>query len=40
MRAAWPVYAHGIATHFAHHLSISEAHVLSEQMTRVLDGLQ
>lgn len=40
MRAAWPIYSRGIATHFARHLSSTEAEVLSEQMMRVLDALQ
>jgi len=39
IRTAWPIYAHGIATHFASHLSGDEARALTQSMTRLLDAL-
>ncbi|HEV2235627.1 MAG TPA: MarR family transcriptional regulator [Ktedonobacterales bacterium] len=35
LRGAWPVYARGIATYFAAHLSTDEARVLAEVLGRV-----
>lgn len=40
MRKAWPVYAQGIATHFAHALSGSDVEVITQSMTRMLDALE
>ena len=36
MRAAWPVYARGIAVHFAAHLSAAEAETFAAAFTRIL----
>ncbi|HEY7982746.1 MAG TPA: MarR family transcriptional regulator [Ktedonobacterales bacterium] len=35
LRAAWPVYARGIATYFAAHLSADEARALADALGRV-----
>ena len=35
LRQAWPVYARGIAEHFAHHISADEAQTLSAALERV-----
>jgi DNA-binding MarR family transcriptional regulator len=35
-RRAWPVYARGIAAHFARHLSADEAAVIERVLTRLL----
>lgn len=40
LRKAWPIYAQGISTHFAQHLSADEAKLLSGSMARVLDALR
>ncbi len=40
MRQSWPVYARGIARHFARHLSDAEARTLTEVLTRVLDAIK
>jgi DNA-binding MarR family transcriptional regulator len=39
-RRAWPVYARGIAAHFARHLSEDEATVITRAMERVLAAEQ
>jgi DNA-binding MarR family transcriptional regulator len=39
MRAAWPVYARGIATYFASQLSTGEAQTIAAGLTRMLDAL-
>jgi DNA-binding MarR family transcriptional regulator len=39
MRTAWPIYARGIATYFAPHLSSGDAHTLTQSLTRVLNAL-
>ena len=36
LRQAWPVYAQGIAGHFARHLATAEARTLTEALQRVL----
>ena len=36
LRKAWPVYAAGIANHFAQHLETAEARTLTEALQRVL----
>lgn len=38
MRAAWPVYARGIADYFARHLSDAEAALLADALGRMLAG--
>jgi DNA-binding MarR family transcriptional regulator len=38
LRKAWPVYAKGIADHFARHLSEAEARTLADALTRVRDA--
>ena len=38
LRQAWPVYARGIASHFAQHLDAVEARTLTEALQRVLDA--
>ncbi len=35
LKKAWPVYAKGIADHFARHLSEAEARTLADAMTRM-----
>ncbi len=35
LRRAWPVYARGIATHFARHLNDEEARTLTAALERV-----
>jgi len=40
LRRAWPVYARGIATHFARHLGEAEARTLTEALARVLDAIR
>lgn len=40
MRKAWPVYAQGIATHFADYLAEHEARTLTLAMNRVLNNLR
>jgi DNA-binding MarR family transcriptional regulator len=37
LRKAWPVYARGIQTHFARHLSDDEARIYEETLRRMLD---
>ena len=39
MRKAWPVYAHGITTHFAQHLADEELQLLTRSLQRVLRTL-
>jgi DNA-binding MarR family transcriptional regulator len=39
VRSAWPVYARGIARHFARHLSEDEARAMTDALTRVINGL-
>ena len=36
LRQAWPVYARGIASHFAHHLNDAEAQTLTDALQRIL----
>src|SRR3712207_2451026 len=36
LRAAWPIYARGIATHFARHLSVDDAQSLENALGRAL----
>jgi DNA-binding MarR family transcriptional regulator len=38
LRAAWPVYAKGIANHFARHLEEVEVRTLADALQRVLDA--
>ena len=38
LRQAWPVYARGIATHFAQHLDAVEVRTLTEALHRVLNA--
>lgn len=38
LRKAWPVYARGIAQHFARYLSAAEAEVVREAFGRMLGG--
>lgn len=40
LRQAWPIYARGIANHFAHYLSDAEAEVITAALTRMLDALK
>jgi DNA-binding MarR family transcriptional regulator len=35
-RRAWPVYAHGIAAHFANHLTADEATVIGQALERMI----
>ncbi|NJO83866.1 MAG: MarR family transcriptional regulator [Blastochloris sp.] len=39
LQAAWPVYAHGISTYFAQHLSDVDARTVAEALTRMLAAL-
>lgn len=39
LRKAWPVYARGIKTHFAQHLSDDEALVYRESLARILEAI-
>ncbi|MCA1667861.1 MAG: MarR family transcriptional regulator [Thermomicrobia bacterium] len=38
MAAAWPIYARGITTYFAHHLTDTEAALLTDALGRTLAG--
>ena len=38
LRAAWPIYARGIADYFARHLTDTEAETITAALTRVFDG--
>lgn len=38
LRRAWPIYAHGIATYFAQHLSPQEIRVMQEALSKVVDA--
>jgi DNA-binding MarR family transcriptional regulator len=38
LRQAWPVYARGIASHFARHLSVEEAGALTQALQRMLNA--
>ena len=40
LRKAWPIYARGIATYFAQHLSEADARVLSVAFDRILDAIR
>ncbi len=40
LRRSWPVYAQGITTYFANHLSPAEAQTLSDVFTRLLEAAQ
>ena len=40
MRQAWPVYASGIQSYFAHYLNVDEAHLLTEAFSQMLEGLR
>jgi DNA-binding MarR family transcriptional regulator len=40
LRKAWPVYAHGIQTHFAAYLSDEEARLYTESLARMLDAIE
>ncbi len=39
LRKAWPVYARGIQTHFAQHLSDDEAKVYADSLARMLQAM-
>lgn len=39
LRKAWPIYAQGIQTHFAHYLSADEAQIFANVLTRILEGM-
>lgn len=39
LQKAWPIYAQGIAKYFARHLSVSDAQLLTQRMTHMLDAL-
>ena len=40
LRRTWPVYARGIAEHFARHLSDEEARTIAEALERVLAAVR
>lgn len=40
LKAAWPVYARGIAAYFASHLNDAEARLLRDAFDRILNHLQ
>jgi DNA-binding MarR family transcriptional regulator len=40
LRAAWPIYARGIAGYFARHLTDDEARVLNDALGRVYAAAQ
>lgn len=39
LRKAWPIYAQGIQTHFAHFLSADEAQIFAKVLARILEGM-